>query len=169
MHKDILDITSTEGKATVNLRWIHRVDNLLTHTHCWKVQVKRRNACMHKYFSDNVYGSKDAALEAAIVYRNSFIQDVSGVDYLLWLRNINRPNNTSGIIGVARYVARSKKSQYECPYWQAFWKDADGKRRSRTFTIRQYGEEGAKERACEARREAMMEVEQILKSRLKKA
>ena len=149
-----------------SLRWIQRVDNLQTSTHCWKVVVKRRSVYMHKYFSDNVYGNKNKALKAAIAYRDELIQHVSGIDYLLWRRDIERPNNTSGIIGVGRYKARPRGSQIEYPYWQAYWRDADGKRHSRTFTIKLYGEDRAREFACEARRKGLMAVEQELEHRL---
>jgi hypothetical protein len=151
-----------------HVRWIYRIDNLLTHTYSWKVGIRRRNERRHKYFSDSVYGSKDAALKAAIAYRDTLLQNLSGVDYSLWRRDVKRPNNTSGLIGVGRYVARSKNSPTEHPYWQAFWRDAEGKRCSRTFMISQYGENMAKERAIEARREGIMEVERVLKSRLEK-
>ncbi len=150
----------------MNLRWIQRVDNFQKYSHCWKVAVKRQNVTKHKYFSDNGYGSKSLALEAAIAYRNALLQEISGVGYLLWRRELKRPNNTSGIVGVGRYVARSKKYQTGCPYWQASWRDADGKRHSRTFTINQYGEDGAKERACKARRKGLIELEKELKIRL---
>lgn len=153
-----------------DLRWIHRVDNLKTRTHCWRVVVRRQGAHLTKYFSDNLFGSKEAALEAAIAYRNAFLPEISGVDYFLWRREFKRPQNTSGIVGVARYVtvSRSAKKHTEYPFWQAYWRDADGKRRSRTFMVKQYGEDGAKERACEARREGLIEVERELKNRLEK-
>ena len=151
-------------EAMVSLRYIQRIDNHRTRTFCWKVEVKRRNEYMHKYFTDGMYGGKEAALAAAIAYRDALLQEVSGVDYRLWLREFKRPHNTSGIVGVGRYVARSGQTEY--PYWQASWRDADGKRRSRTFTVSQYGEDEARERACQTRQEGLKEVENVIANRL---
>lgn len=148
-------------------RWIQRVDDVRTSTYCWKVAIKRKNIYRHKYFSDNIFGSKEAALEAAIAYRDALVKEFSGVDYELWKREFIRPTNTSGIPGVARYVMRSHTKQckdYE--HWLAFWRDADGKRRSRAFSVDKYGEVGAKERACEARQEGLKAVEEAFTRQL---
>jgi hypothetical protein len=154
--------------VNVNLHLIKRVDDLQKRNHCWKVVIRRRNVSSHKYFSDKLFGNKAAALQAAIAYRDKLLQEISGADYSLWRRELKRPTNTSGIVGVARYVTPAEKNRAERPFWQAFWKDADGKRRSRSFSITLYGEDGARERACEARRKGLIGVAQALNSQLEK-
>jgi hypothetical protein len=149
----------------VKHRYVVRVDNEKSRTHAWKVTIKRKNKYLHKYFSDNIYGGKKKALDAAISYRNELIKEVSGTDYEIWKREHKRPVNTSGIVGVARYIC-TRKSGNKYPYWQAFWLNADGKRISRTFSAFLHGEEGAKQLACEARRKGVVEVERVLRSRL---
>lgn len=136
---------------------IQRVDNPSTATFCWKVQLKRKGGVTHKYFTDNVFGGKSNALEAAKAWRDALLYANSGPEYAMWRRNQMRSHNTSGIVGVGRYV-RYYKSDHGVrkePRWQAYWKDADGKRQSRWFPVRDYGEERAKWLACRAREEGM--------------
>lgn len=59
-----------------------------------------------------------------------------------------RIDNSSGITGVARYSSRGT------PYWKATWSD-EGKRKSKSFSIAVYGEEGAKDEALSARKTAI--------------
>jgi hypothetical protein len=124
----------------------------------WKVALQRRSKYMHRYFSDKKYGGKAKALEAAKSYRDSLMAVADGVEYVLWRRNKIYPHNTSGIVGVGRYVVRyGKKKQ---PVWDAFWEGFDGKRHGRRFFVLTHGERRAKALACEARREAMEELRQ---------
>jgi len=122
----------------------------------WKVALQRRGKYMHKYFSDKKYGGKAKALQAAKAHRDSLMAVADGVNYVLWRRNKIYPHNTSGIVGVGRYVVRyGKKKQ---TVWDAFWQDADGKRHCRRFFVLTYGERRAKALACAARREAIEEL-----------
>lgn len=140
-------------------RYIRRIDNERTGTHSWHVAIRCRNHAITRHFSDGVYGGKRKALKAAVAFRDATLLQFRDVDYAVWLRR-KRGANTSGITGVARYVnySRTPGQSAEYPYWQAFWRDLDGKRHTRTFSVLQYGERKARKLAIEARRAAMLEM-----------
>lgn len=132
---------------------------------CWKVNLKRRNKYMYKYFRDEAYGGKEKALKAAKAYRDSLMGAVSGADYTMWRRNRRHKGNKSGVVGVGRYFARDESGKR--PFWQAFWRTADGVRQGRKFSVLRYGEKHAKQLATEARRKAMKEVRrELIRSRM---
>jgi hypothetical protein len=58
-------------------------------------------------------------------------------------------NNTSGIVGVKRQVQTNKHGTYIS--WVAHYRDENGKPVTKTFSVKKYGEEGAKQLAIEAR------------------
>jgi len=122
----------------------------------WKVALQRAGKYMHKYFSDKKFGGKIKGLKAAKAWRDSRLAAASGVNYVLWRRNKLYSHNSSGIVGVGRYVVRyGKKKQ---TVWDAFWEDADGKRHCRRFFVATHGERRAKALACAARRDAIEEL-----------
>lgn len=139
---------------SLSMRYIRRVDS---GHHAWKVQIKRANVVWHKYFTDAQHGGKRRALAAAKVWRDELLPRISGPQYEVWKREQPRSNNTSGVGGVWRGVRRSSKGGrvWEWPYWQAFWRDLDGKRRCKTFSVGKYGERKAKALASLARREGL--------------
>ena len=136
---------------------IHRIDNDDKRTHSWLVQVQRRGKIVFQYFSDNLYGGKRKALTAAQQYRDQLLDQMQDEQYPLWRRNRKRRNNTSGIVGVGRYLARETVGGklVERAFWQAFWDGSDGKRHSRKFSVSKYGEAKAKSLARAARLQAM--------------
>lgn len=140
-------------------RYIRRIDNERTRTHSWHVAIRSRNQAVTRHFSDNVYGGKRKALRAAKVFRDEMLAKLRDGAYSAWLRR-KRRNNTSGMVGVARYVNTAPASaQYkEYPYWQAFWRDQEGQRHTRTFSVLKYGERNARRLAVAARQTAMQEL-----------
>ena len=126
--------------------------------HTWVVQAKRHGQTpVRRRFSDSRYGGKRAALLAAIHFRDTVLTETQRQRYWLWRRHRPRNDNTSGTIGVARYVSHKtvKGKVYKYAAWQAFWNDADGKRHTREFSVNRYGEDGAKALARRARAEAI--------------
>jgi hypothetical protein len=152
-----------------NQHHIFRVDNDVTATHCWKVKVRRRGQIVHKYFSDGRHGGSRKAFNAAKAYRDTLMAVVSDAEYAIWKRNVKRPDNKSGVVGVARYIKRYKARDglSEYPVWEAFWHDADSKQHHRRFSVKEFGENKARRLACKARREEMAEVRQELIRRKK--
>ena len=58
-------------------------------------------------------------------------------------------NNSSGVTGV--FFGQSGHG-YGSPYWQAYWKELDGKVKSKCFSVKEYGYDKAFELACEYRK-----------------
>jgi hypothetical protein len=130
---------------------------------CWKVNLKRRTRYMHKYFPDAKYGGKENALEAAQAYHDSLMSAASNPDYMLWRRNKKTEANTSGIVGVGRYLIRYRKKRRLL--WSASLQDANGKRCGKVFFVSTHGERQAKTLAVAARRDAMAELHEALTRR----
>lgn len=129
------------------LHHIHRIDHAPKRTHAWLVQVQRRVEITIRSFTDGRYGGKRSALQAAIRYRDAALNGARDKNYQLWRRNRKRRNNTSGIIGVGRYVTRERGRQgiIERISW----------RHSRKFSVNLHGERRARELARRARADAM--------------
>ena len=149
-----------KGPAKPKPRRLHHIRRLDIPKvmHAWVVQIKRHgHTPVRRRFSDSRYGGKPAALAAAIRFRESVLTETQQRRYLLWRRHRLRNDNTSGTIGIGRYVSRKriKGRLYKYTAWQAFWCDLNGKRRSRWFSVDRFGEEGAKTLAQRARREAI--------------
>lgn len=106
-------------------------------------------------FSDAVHGGKAKALQAARRFRDDVLAQMHDPYAVVWRRNLKRTNNTSGVVGVGRYVNR--KVQNDCiverASWQAFWSDEQGRRVSRKFSVAVHGEQRARMLAIECRRQ----------------
>ncbi|HLY05991.1 MAG TPA: AP2 domain-containing protein [Rhizomicrobium sp.] len=129
----------------------------------WKVNLKRRNQYMHKYFRDTKYGGKERALKAAQAWLDSLMSIASDPDYMLWRMNKKPETNTSGVVGVGRYAVKYRRRKRLL--WQAVWQDADGKRHCKRFFVSTHGERAAKALAVAVRREAMEELREELTRR----
>lgn len=139
------------------LHHIHRIDHAPKRTHAWLVQVQRRGGITIRCFTDGRYCGKRSALQAAIRFRDAALTSARDKGYQLWRRNRKRRNNTSGIVGVGRYVSRERigGSSIERVSWQAFWDGPDGRRHGRKFSVNLHGERRARELARRAREDAM--------------
>ena len=70
------------------------------------------------------------------------------------LRNRRKnKNNTSGVTGITRCFEKGELCKY-----RAAWKNLDGKTETKTFSINKYGKEEAFRLACEARENAIKEL-----------
>jgi hypothetical protein len=139
------------------LRNIRRIDK---GHHTWRVVMRRQHQHLRQHFIDSVYGSKEAALAAALAWRDEKEAELSGVDYVIWQREWMRRHNKSGTVGVYRHINTKKRGEriVRQAQWMAYWQDATGKRHVRSFNVSKYGEEGAKQRAICARQEGMAEL-----------
>lgn len=140
-----------------NLHHIHRIDHAPKRTHAWLVQVQCRRKITIRSFADGRYGGRRAALQAAIRFRDAALNGAHDKSYQLWRRSRKRRNNTSGIVGVGRYISRERRRQgiIERVSWQAFWDGPDSRRHSRKFSVNLYGERRARALARRAREDAM--------------
>ncbi len=125
----------------------------------WLVEVRCRRHVAKQVFSDIAYGGKNKALQAALAWRDAMLI-VAERD--LWLRRVTllRRDNSSGVVGIGRYVSREVQGDklVERASWHASWLGGDGKRRNRKFAVRKYGEKGAKSLAQAARAAGVAEL-----------
>jgi hypothetical protein len=134
-------------------RHLRRVDNEHTRTHAWVVSLQRNNRITIKMFSDSVWGSNDKALAAARQWRDQQTLPADEYAYEMGRRNRLRRNNSSGLVGIARYERplRPDGKPGGDAFWQASWIDDNGRQRKRKFSVKRWGEETAKQRAIEER------------------
>lgn len=132
---------------------IHRVDTEERGRHAWMVMIQRNGRRVTRIFYDAAHeGGRKAALAAARVWRDSVLDGAPADDRATHLRLVVRRNSKSGLPGVIRYEPKKEKRG---PCWIASWEEPDVGQRKKRFSIRLYGEAGAKARAVEARRAAL--------------
>jgi len=138
------------------MKQIYRIDHEPSWTHSWFVTVQRRGRVYHRHFADNVYGGKRKALAVAERYRNWLIARLRPMTRREICR-IKKKNNRSGISGVTRIDAMEtgRGRPRHRQYWLAQWPIGSGKAKTRKFSITRYGEQGAFQRAVQARRKAL--------------
>jgi hypothetical protein len=112
------------------------------------VRVQRNGVLRAKYISDLGAGGKRRALRQAREYEAELIAELEATT----TRKPPRPGvrNRSGVVGVSRTTMWNGAQQAE--YWQAQWRDADGRRRGMKFSVAVYGERKAFRLAVKARK-----------------
>lgn len=113
----------------------------------WQVRLRRQGQSHSKFFSLKKHGDEEAALAAAIQYR----------DALLEIAPPPAPSaavvNKSADVGV-RYYKQGDS-------WQAQWVGGDGKRKKRHFSVKKHGALRAKQLAQMARMRGIARLDQI--------
>ena len=134
-------------------RHIRRLDNASRATHGWVVRMQRHNQSAARMFSDSVWGGKQAALAAARAWRAQQTEPQAEYVHQLWRRNRLRRNNSSGLVGVARYERKPAGDQKSggIAFWLASWIDEHGASRKRKFSVKRWGERGSRRKAIEER------------------
>ncbi|MFN3985033.1 MAG: hypothetical protein ACK4KV_06070 [Rhodocyclaceae bacterium] len=114
----------------------------------------RRKQHYNKTFSLARYGTEAAALAAAIAWRDAQLAAVAPLTRAQFASKI-RPNNKSGVAGVykTRMTHRNPGSskRYVCEVWIAVAPKGVVPRRSKSFSVRLYGDEEAFRLAVAAR------------------
>jgi len=118
----------------------------------WFVSLRRHRQKYSACFRDKRYGGKDAALSAALAYRDKVVSETQTLTRRQFA-TIVRVTNISGIPGVRRI---QKKPPYA--YWTAETQLPDGRKLHRTFSVNLLGEEGARQSAIEER---LRQLEQV--------
>jgi hypothetical protein len=125
-------------------------------THAWQVRVFREKKHRSKSFSDSKYGSPEAALEAAKLFRDELFKEL-GINFGTGVHIITDTlpaNNKSGILGVNR--AESLESNAEIrEVWQTAFPAESGGVETASFNIKRFGEIGAMRLAVERRMEGI--------------
>ena len=118
--------------------------------------MQRRGEKTEKFFSDFAYEGKRAALQAAKEFRDQLEQQYRKytVKELSAQPSIR---NRSGVVGVRLHHQKDRRGDFEYQYWYwvAQWTDGRGRRRTRSFSVHQHGEDEAFRLACEARRKGV--------------
>lgn len=121
---------------------------------CWSVELVRQGSCNRKVFTAFRYGSTEAALSAAIQWRDEMVKTVmpvSRADYSC----IERSNNTSGYPGVyAMKTIKKDKSGQTRVYmaWEARTPTGIKPAKKKSFSVLRYGDDKAYALAIEARK-----------------
>jgi hypothetical protein len=127
-------------------RNVARIDH--RYFHGFSVAVKRNGETHRKCFRDGHYGSRGAALHAALQYRNELVArlPVSSVK-----RRHRR--NTTGVVGVVLITQkRPAGGGGGGQYYVATWSAGAGRRKVRWFSVAKYGLDRARGLAIAARR-----------------
>lgn len=123
--------------------------------------IKRRRKEYRKVFPLAQYASEAEALAAARSWRDEQLANLRPIKRVEFASQL-RPNNTSGVPGVMRLWVGQKKptgKEYRYEVWVAVSPNSMGRKRSRMFSIKRYGDEGAYARAVAAREAFLAELE----------
>ena len=119
----------------------------------WEVRIQRKSKVRSKFFSDLNHGGKRAALRAAKEYRDQ-IEILYPKQTVAQKARKRSTRNKSGVVGVRLHEQKDRRGDYEYTYWYwvAQWTDGHGKRKTRSFSVHQYGDDEAYRLAVECRR-----------------
>lgn len=129
---------------------IVRIDGASTHG--WQVRVYRGGTTRSRLFSDRRHGGREAALAAAIAYRETLAAEVEAEGAPALARRMHRANrsNQTGVLGISRTVKRDPRGRPHEVYIVS-WCPTPGTSRSTSFSIRRWGEDTAFRLACQKR------------------
>jgi hypothetical protein len=122
-------------------------------THGWEIRIRRRDKNYNEYFSDSIYGGIVDAFEAAK-------EQITEVNKLItpYKRRENAVRvsirNKSGIVGVRRGKSVTKRNGkvWSTDAWFASGTPLPGKEKLKRFSVKRWGEKGAKEKAIAQRK-----------------
>ena len=153
-------------KPLKRLHHITRLDNEIKKLHAWHVNVMRNKQKTDKHFSDSAHGGKKKSLQAAIQYRDELLKQTDVYALLVGYGTSLQSNNKSGIAGVYRADKINKRSpNTRHIYWVAYGKNEYGVRYCCRFSIKLYGEAGARQMAIDERERQLKRVCAILAAR----
>jgi len=118
----------------------------------WEVRIQRRGEKTEKFFGDRRFDGKRHSLAAAKAFRDE-IEAASEKFSVEELARIPSSRIKSGVVGVRLHKQKDSRGDYEYHYWYwvAQWTDANGRRKTKAFSIHQHGDQEAYNLACEAR------------------
>ncbi|PLX82667.1 MAG: hypothetical protein C0617_13550 [Desulfuromonas sp.] len=137
----------------------------------WQFSFERKILKESKFFNDRKIGSIDGAYEAAVKYRNEFLEAAGELGVLNEASHPRKsiplvlkisPRNTSGIVGVGRTSRERREGRKREETWQANYQDEKGKNKQEQFSISHYGEKMALFKAVEFRRDFVRNVFETL-------
>jgi hypothetical protein len=133
-----------DSKKTVGVSRIDSKD-----THGWFVRKSFQGKVYSKFFSDNRFGSKAAANEAAVTYRAQLDEKYPPPETRAFRFQVQK-NNKTGVVGVSETFMRSRNGK-KIPCFTVTWRPQKGKSCTRKFSILAHGREEAFRLAVEFR------------------
>jgi hypothetical protein len=140
---------------------ISRIDCDKYNTHSWRVSLVRRGQRHVKNFPDKRCGSKKAALRSAKEFRDSILRMYPPISRREFC-NARRRNNKTGITGVYKYSKPYKLKDgtvRQSWYWEANWPNAEGESISKSFSVKRFGDDLARQMAVKARAAGLQTVQ----------
>jgi hypothetical protein len=122
----------------------------------WEVRIQRKGKKTEKFFSDNGHGGRRAALAAAKEFRDELESKYEKYSVAEMAKKPSK-RNKSGMVGVRLHKQVDQRGDYEYHYWYwvAQWTDGRGRRRTKSFSVHQYGDQEAYRLAGKAREEGV--------------
>lgn len=154
--REVLQIESERLAQTTNRTGIPYIGRYPTSATCgnWRVSMHADGALHRKTFSDSKYGGQDAALAAAIAWRDDIFRNLKLPTASAMLTSVHA-NNSSTVVGVFVIDANEARTR---GHWVARAPKKKGaSQKSRRFSVAKYGWTQAFERAVQARAEFVAE------------
>ena len=101
------------------MKGISRIDSRSTHG--WFVRIYRDGQTHSKMYSDQLWGGKQTALQAARKYRNEYERKHPQTYAATRIRMRPQCNNTSGVVGVSDTHDKSKTGEKQ-PCFSVSWR-----------------------------------------------
>jgi hypothetical protein len=123
----------------------------------WAVHFQRRGTFYYKRFYEPKHGGSKKALAAAIAWRDRQLAKAKALTYREFHQQV-RSNNRSGVPGV--HFLKSERQPEGI--WQAKLRLHNGRKITKTFSVRKFGRREAFARAVAARAQMLARVEDRL-------
>lgn len=121
---------------------------------CWRVRFSRSGVMYAKTFYDLACGGAKESKAQAIAWRDEQLAIIPALT-LVDFHAQRRSNNVSGVPGVHFH----KTARQPLGFWQAKIKAGGGNSTTKSFSVRQYGDDEARRLAVDARSELLANVE----------
>lgn len=150
-----VDIRSGRGLAQCHVKAGDPAGTLsVDHTNYWMVGVGGKIYAAHKIVAEMLIGQIPKNYQIDHIDGNKHNNKISNLRVITKeqnMRNLSKyVSNTSGVCGV--YLNKKKDRQGNIlPYWAAQYRDLDGKQKTRYFSVRKFGYDGAFHLALEFR------------------
>lgn len=140
-----------------NMKGISRIDS--GSTHGWFVRGYKNGKTFPKLFSDGQYCSKDAAFDAAQLYRDKLFSELAKVASSPRRRRIayRDSRNKTGVIGVSLINKKRPDGCYSQVY-SVTWRPKPGVQKCTSFSLAKYGKNQAFKLAVAFRRKMLRQI-----------
>jgi hypothetical protein len=138
----------------VTIKNISRIDS--KDTHGWFLRLYRDGQTFSKFFSDNRYGGKEEALEAARQYKIEYEKKYR-LSEPRSCRQKPQRNNKTGVLGVSETYTRGRTGKI-IPCFTVSWRPQPNISKTKKFSILTYGRQVAFEMAVAFRKKMEAEI-----------